>query len=147
MEFKCGGCGFQAPVKVEGKGGAQAHAGSRNDPSAEARVMQQADVYAMRWAEIFLELCPCPKCGWRNPVEAAGFKRRNLIVGGVSAGIALLGVVLLVCGMWVAGGIVELIGLIATIITPAMALSTWNGARRKVHFPIEHAAEQSKLGT
>jgi hypothetical protein len=143
LEFKCKACGFASPVKVEAKGaGYQGGVSSRNDAATERKVAQQASESARRWAEIFVEFCPCPKCGKRD-AAVEGYKRKNWIVGGVSAGILVLGGVLAALGIYAAGVPLALIGLIAVIVTPAMALSTLSNAKKKVHFPVEDAVSAS----
>ena len=137
LEFRCKACGFASPVKVEAKGaGYQGGVSARNDAATERKVAEQATEGARRWAEIFVEFCPCPKCGKRDAAVDA-YKRKNWIVGGVSAGILVLGGVLMALGIYVGGGVLALLGLIAVIVTPAMAASTLSNARKKVHFPVE----------
>jgi hypothetical protein len=137
LEFTCKGCGFQAPVQVEATGASQqAGVAARDDAEVSRQVMGEAGVAARRWAQIFVELCPCPKCGRRDEAAAGRFKRRNWIVGGVSAGLLAVGAGLALVSL-VAGIVVAALGLIAVIVTPAMALSTWGKAARQVHFPVE----------
>ena len=140
LEFRCKSCGFVSPVKVEAKGaGYQGGVASRNDAAVEAKVKQQAAAGAQRWAEIFVEFCPCPKCGKRDEVAVGGYKRKSWIVGAVSGGILLAGIVLCAISIF-AGAVVALFGLIGVIVAPAMAASTLSSARKKVHFPVEAAA-------
>ncbi len=39
--------------------------------------------------------------------------------------------------LWIVGGGLSFIGLIAAIVTPSMALATLSNAKKKVHFPVE----------
>src|SRR5579862_1903923 len=137
LEFGCKACGFSSPVKVEAKGaGYQGGVGSENDKATESQIAQQASDAARRWAEIFVEFCPCPRCGKRD-AAVDRYTRKNWIVGGVSAGMVVLGGVLMMSSVWVIGGALFFVGLIAVIVTPAMALATLSNARRKVHFPVD----------
>lgn len=136
LEFKCAACGLSSPVKVETKGaGYQGGVSSKNDQAVESRVEQQASEAARRWAEIFVEFCPCPRCGKRD-AAVDRYKRKNWIVGGVSAGMLVLGGGLMATSLWILGAPLAFIGLIAVIVTPSMALSTLSNARKKVHFPV-----------
>jgi len=140
LEFRCKSCGFASPVKVEAKGaGYQGGVASRNDAAAAAKVKQQAAVGAQRWAEIFVEFCPCPRCGKRDEAAVGAYKLKSWMVGGVSAAILVAGIALCALSLVFAGAAVALLGCIGVIVAPAMAASTLSSARKKVHFPVETA--------
>lgn len=135
-QFTCGGCKFSSKVEVTARG-----AGQVTGSAGGAQVARtDAAVAAERWAEIFLQLCPCPKCGWRDPVHAGKYKKRFFIVGGVSVGLLALGGALIPLGIPFGGGILAFFGLLGAIIAPAMGFSTWSGARKNVKFLHEAPA-------
>jgi hypothetical protein len=141
LDFKCQACGYASPVRVEATGaGYQGGVSGKHNQAVGQQVVAQAAEGARRLARVFVELCPCPKCGKRDAVAAGGFKRRNWIVGGVSGAILLVGAVLIALSVWIPGIVLALFGLIAVIVTPAMAMAIWGNAKRKVHFPVEGAA-------
>ncbi len=155
-EFRCGGCGLRAPVKVEATGaGQESGVSGRGNQLAAASVNRQATEGALRFAQVFLELAPCPKCRWRDPEKVAGFKRRNWMVGVGSVGVLAVGVLVALLAALVDavpglvgafGGLIAFLGLLGVIITPLMALATWKNAARKVHFPVENAAAGGSIG-
>jgi hypothetical protein len=108
MDFHCAGCGYSTPVKVEEKGAAQS-----------------------------LELCPCPKCGWRNPLHTGEFERRSTSSTVISCVILLGGLVLLGFDLWTVGGALAGIGLAAVVVVRLRARSVWNAAARNVRFPAQ----------
>jgi hypothetical protein len=145
-EFTCGGCKFTSKVEITARGAGQTTSGRFGDQGASNQVTRDAAANAEKLTEIYLKLCVCPKCGWRDPVESAKYKKRFLIVGAVSFGILALGAVMIALGLYVGGGVVALFGLIGAIVVPAMSASTFGGAKKNVKFLHDAPASDGAIG-